>query len=74
MNHISIIISTSTLPRNRAIQFNSFAPVIPDGFGVAYRADPENLGCVAAAYPTGDALGFLQRVERRLDFIYDTLQ
>jgi hypothetical protein len=72
MNHI--VMSTSTLPQNRAIQFGAFAPVTPDGFGVGYRADPENLGCVAAAYPTRDALGFVQRVERSLDFIYDTLQ
>ena len=72
MNHI--ILSTSTLPQNWAIRFGAFAPVTPDGFGVGYRADPDNLGCVACAYPTRDALGFVKRVARSLDFIYDTLQ
>lgn len=68
-----IILSTSTLPQNRAIQYGAFAPVTPDGFGVGYRVNPDQLGCVVSAYPTRDALGFVKRVERSLDFIYDTL-
>lgn len=71
LNHI--ILSTSTLS-SPAIFIGGFAPVVPDGYGVGYGIDDDQLGFVVTAYPPNrDAKAFLRCMEQSLDEMHDVL-
>ncbi|XP_063154039.1 carnitine O-palmitoyltransferase 2, mitochondrial [Candoia aspera] len=67
------ILSTSTLSSS-AVFMGGFGPVVPDGFGIAYGIHDNWIGCNVSAYPSRNALEFLQCVHKSLDDIFDILQ
>ncbi|OCT85028.1 carnitine O-palmitoyltransferase 2, mitochondrial-like [Xenopus laevis] len=71
INHI--ILSTSTLT-SPALQNAGFAPVVPDGFGVAYFVHDDWIGCTVSSYPECDVRQFVQCVHQSLDDFFSVLQ
>ena len=70
MNHI--ILSTSTLSSD-AVLIGGFAPVTPDGYGVAYGIDDDRLGTQVTTYPSRDGAEFVKQVEHVLDDLHTVL-
>lgn len=69
-NHI--ILSTSTL-NAPGVLIGAFAPVVPDGFGVGYHIDDDNVGVHLTSYPDRDPKGFIENVEKSLNDMFATL-
>ncbi|XP_061488998.1 carnitine O-palmitoyltransferase 2, mitochondrial isoform X2 [Rhineura floridana] len=67
------ILSTSTLS-SPAVNMGGFAPVVPDGFGVAYRVHDNWIGCNVSAYPAKNVQEFLQCVHKSLEDIFTVLE
>uniref|UniRef100_A0ACB8F413 Carnitine O-palmitoyltransferase 2, mitochondrial n=2 Tax=Sphaerodactylus townsendi TaxID=933632 RepID=A0ACB8F413_9SAUR len=67
------ILSTSTLS-SPAVTMGGFAPVVPDGFGVAYRVHDYSIGCSISTYPARNVHEFLQCVHKSLDDIFNVLE
>ncbi|XP_029474182.1 carnitine O-palmitoyltransferase 2, mitochondrial [Rhinatrema bivittatum] len=67
------ILSTSTLS-SPAVQFGGFAPVVPDGFGVAYGVHDDWVGCNVSSYPSRNVQEFLQCVHHALEDIFQVLE
>lgn len=67
------ILSTSTLS-SPAVNIGGFAPVVPDGFGIAYAVHDNWIGCNVSAYQGRNAHEFLQCVEKALEGMFDALE
>ncbi|XP_057572121.1 carnitine O-palmitoyltransferase 2, mitochondrial isoform X2 [Hippopotamus amphibius kiboko] len=67
------ILSTSTLS-SPAVNIGGFAPVVPDGFGIAYTVQDNWIGCNVSAYQGRNAREFLQCVEKALEDMFDALE
>ncbi|XP_044770452.1 carnitine O-palmitoyltransferase 2, mitochondrial isoform X2 [Neomonachus schauinslandi] len=67
------ILSTSTLT-SPAVNIGGFAPVVPDGFGIAYAVHDNWIGCNVSSYPGRNAREFLQCVEKALEDIFDAIE
>ncbi|KAM9108779.1 carnitine O-palmitoyltransferase 2, mitochondrial isoform 3-T3 [Megaptera novaeangliae] len=67
------ILSTSTLS-SPAVNIGGFAPVVPDGFGIAYAVHDNWIGCNVSAYQGRNAHEFLQCVEKALESMFDALE
>ncbi|XP_025727433.1 carnitine O-palmitoyltransferase 2, mitochondrial isoform X2 [Callorhinus ursinus] len=67
------ILSTSTLS-SPAVNIGGFAPVVPDGFGIAYAVHDNWIGCNVSSYPGRNAREFLQCVEKALEDIFDAIE
>lgn len=67
------ILSTSTLS-SPAVHMGGFAPVVHDGFGIAYRMQDNSVGCNVSAYPTRNAQEFLQCLHKSLEDIFNVLE
>ena len=70
MNHI--ILSTSTLSSD-AVLIGGFAPVTPDGYGVGYGIEDDQLGMQVSTYPTRDGAEFVQHMDKVLDNLHSVL-
>uniref|UniRef100_A0A8I5ZW87 Carnitine O-palmitoyltransferase 2, mitochondrial n=1 Tax=Rattus norvegicus TaxID=10116 RepID=A0A8I5ZW87_RAT len=71
MNHN--ILSTSTL-NSPAVSLGGFAPVVPDGFGIAYAVHDDWIGCNVSSYSGRNAREFLHCVQKCLEDIFDALE
>ncbi|XP_032756677.1 carnitine O-palmitoyltransferase 2, mitochondrial [Rattus rattus] len=71
MNHN--ILSTSTLS-SPAVSLGGFAPVVPDGFGIAYAVHDDWIGCNVSSYSGRNAREFLHCVQKCLEDIFDALE
>lgn len=71
MNHI--ILSTSTLSSD-AVLIGGFAPVTPDGYGIGYGIDDNQLGTQVTTYSTRDGEEFVRHLELVLDDLHTVLQ
>ncbi|XP_053103148.1 carnitine O-palmitoyltransferase 2, mitochondrial isoform X2 [Hemicordylus capensis] len=67
------ILSTSTLS-SPAVHMGGFAPVVPNGFGIAYAVHDDCIGCNASAYPARNVQEFLQCVHKSLEDIFNVLE
>lgn len=67
------ILSTSTL-NSPAVSLGGFAPVVPDGFGIAYVVHDGWIGCNVSSYSGRNAGEFLQCVQKGLEDIFDALE
>ncbi|XP_043941382.1 carnitine O-palmitoyltransferase 2, mitochondrial isoform X1 [Protopterus annectens] len=67
------ILSTSTLT-SPAVQLGGFAPVVPDGFGIAYGVHDHWMGCNVSGYPVRNVKEFLDCIHQSLDQIFDVLE
>lgn len=67
------ILSTSTLS-SPAVNMGGFAPVVPDGFGVAYGVHDDWIGCNTSSYPARNVHEFLQCVHKSLEDIFHVLE
>ncbi|XP_015278779.1 PREDICTED: carnitine O-palmitoyltransferase 2, mitochondrial [Gekko japonicus] len=67
------ILSTSTLS-SPAVTMGGFAPVVPDGFGIAYRVHDNFIGCSVSSYPARNVHEFLQCVHKSLDDMFNVLE
>ena len=67
------ILSTSTLS-SPAVNIGCFAPVVPDGFGIAYAVQDNWIGCNVSTYQSRNTREFLQCVEKALEDMFDALE
>ncbi|XP_030061844.1 carnitine O-palmitoyltransferase 2, mitochondrial [Microcaecilia unicolor] len=67
------ILSTSTLS-SPAVQCGGFAPVVANGFGVAYGVQDRVMGCIVSSYPARNVQEFLQCLQRSLEDIFKVLE
>lgn len=67
------ILSTSTLS-SPAVSLGGFAPVVPDGFGIAYIVHDDWIGCNVSSYTGRNAREFLHCVQKCLEDMFDTLE
>uniref|UniRef100_A0A8C2N2Y1 Carnitine O-palmitoyltransferase 2, mitochondrial n=1 Tax=Cricetulus griseus TaxID=10029 RepID=A0A8C2N2Y1_CRIGR len=67
------ILSTSTL-NSPAVSLGGFAPVVPDGFGIAYAVHDDWIGCNVSSYTGRNPGEFLQCVNKCLEDMFDTLE
>lgn len=67
------ILSTSTL-NSPAVSIGGFAPVVPDGFGIAYLVHDDWMGCNVSSYSGRNAREFLHCVQKCLEDVFDTLE
>lgn len=67
------ILSTSTL-NSPAVRVGGFAPVVPDGFGIAYAVHDDWIGCNVSSYSGRNAREFLRCVHKGLEDMFDALE
>lgn len=67
------ILSTSTL-NSPAVSLGGFAPVVPDGFGIAYAVHDDWIGCNVSSYSGRNAREFLHCVQKCLEDMFDALE
>ncbi|KAM6218160.1 carnitine O-palmitoyltransferase 2, mitochondrial [Rhynchocyon petersi] len=67
------ILSTSTLS-SFSVNVGGFAPVVPDGFGIAYAVHDNWIGCNVSSYTNRNAREFLNCVEKALHDMFDALE
>lgn len=67
------ILSTSTLS-SPAVSLGGFAPVVPDGFGIAYAVHDDWIGCNVSSYSGRNAREFLHCVQKCLEDMFDALE
>jgi carnitine O-acetyltransferase len=66
------VLSTSSLPSARGVEFVCFGPVVDEGFGISYTIHDESIRCVVTNFH-GDAARLAEAIESGLRELYALL-